>query len=500
MDEHETQGAGDGESDDGRSDEPLEAVDPTQPAVPPPFGDESATEGPATAAPGGPAPAGAGWGIPGATWSASTAPPPPIGHDAATPPPPPPPPSSPFGYGTTPPPPPVDPGEPTVPSAAWMPAPSATRAERRDRPGLRSALIGGVCGALIGALAAGGIVAAVDDNGNGNTIVEAPATNAAARPASVIQSPGDIQSILSKVSPAVVRINVTVNTGLGSDQGVGTGFVISPDGVIVTNAHVVENAESVQVQLPSGRQVSGRVVGAAPDFDLAVVKINAKNLPTVTLGDSDGLEVGDQVVAIGNALGLEGAPTVTSGIVSGLNRVLVEPGNSADPNGVDIPNTIQTDAAINPGNSGGPLVDANGNVVGINTAIANPSESNNVGFAIAITPAKRIIEALRKGEQPQVTFLGVGTQAVDSSVKSRFGLKVDQGAYVTSVSNGSGADDAGIKQGDVIVKIGNEAVNNSEDVINDVRRHAPGDAIRVTVNRNGQTKTFSVKLGTRPGA
>jgi S1-C subfamily serine protease len=514
MDEHETQGAGadDGTSDDGRSEEPLPAIDPTQPAVPPPFGDRPATEGPATAdtdgpatagpagaAPEGPAHAGAGWGSPGATWAHSTEPPPPVGHDAATPPPPPPPPSSPFGYGAAPPP--VDSGEPTVPSAAWTPAPSAPRAERRDRPALRSALIGGICGALIGALAAGGIVAAVDDNGNGNTIVEAPATNAAARPASVIQSPGDIQSILSKVSPAVVRINVTVNNGLGdSGQGVGTGFVISPDGTIVTNAHVVENAESVQVQLPSGRQVTGRVVGAAPDFDLAVVKINAKNLPTVTLGDSDGLVVGDQVVAIGNALGLEGAPTVTSGIVSGLNRVLVEPGNSTDPNGVDIPNTIQTDAAINPGNSGGPLVDANGNVVGINTAIANPSESNNVGFAIAITPAKRIIAALRKGEQPQVTFLGVGTQAVDNSVKSRFGLKVDQGAYVTSVSNGSGADDAGIKQGDVIVKIGNDAVNNSEDVINDVRRHAPGDSIRVTVDRNGQTKTFSVKLGTRPGA
>jgi S1-C subfamily serine protease len=220
----------------------------------------------------------------------------------------------------------------------------------------------------------------------------------------------------------------------------------------------------------------------------------------VNLGDSDELEVGDQVVAIGNALGLEGAPTVTSGIISGLNRVLQEPPSNSQPSGVQIPNTIQTDAAINPGNSGGPLVDASGEVVGINTAIANPSESNNVGFAIAITPAKRIIESLRKGEQPQIAFLGVGTQSVDSDVKDQFNLKVDQGAYVSSVSNGSAAADAGIREGDVITKVAGKTVTSSEDVINAVRSHAPGDTISVTVNRNGSDKTFQLTLRSRPNA
>jgi S1-C subfamily serine protease len=396
------------------------------------------------------------------------------------------------------------PGEPTIPSAAWTPAspPRPTpNGEPRERSGMRAAIVGAVVGALVGALAAGGIVAAVDDNGNTRTIVEAPATNANARPAAVIQSPGDIQAILAKVTPAVVRVNVTVNSGFGgSEQGVGTGFIIDSDGVIVTNAHVVEDADSVVVQLNNGRQVNGRVLGASSESDLAVVKIDGKNLPTVELGNSDDLEVGDQVVAIGNALGLEGAPTVTSGIISGLDRVLQEPASNGNPDGVQIPNTIQTDAAINPGNSGGPLVNANGEVVGINTAIANPSESNNVGFAIAITPAKPVIEALRKGQEPQLAFLGVGTQAVNSDVKDQFNLKVDQGAYVTSVSNDSAASDAGIKEGDVITKVAGKTVTSSEDVINAVRSHAPGDKISVTVNRNGSEQTLQVTLRARPNA
>ncbi|MDQ1519323.1 MAG: serine protease Do, partial [Actinomycetota bacterium] len=435
MDHDPSNGASDAEEEPEQAEEPLETLEPGP--TPPPFGDPTVTRRDTSGAP--------GWGTPGATWAATTQPPPPIRYDAPAPPPPPPPSFAyaPGGSG--------DPGEPTVPSSAWTPLPASAPdgGERRERSGVRSAVIGGIAGALIGALAAGGIVAAVDDNGNTRTIVEAPGTNAATRPASVIQSPGDIQSILAKVSPAVVRINVTISSsGLGgSGQGVGTGFVVSPDGVIVTNAHVVDNADSVQVQLANGKLIAARVVGASTASDLAVVKIDAKNLSTVALGDSDALQVGDQVVAIGNALGLEGAPTVTSGIVSGLNRVLVEPGTNASPNGVDIPNTIQTDAAINPGNSGGPLVDANGNVVGINTAIADPSNSNNVGFAIAISPAKRIIDSLRKGQQPELPFLGVGTTAVDAAAKSRYNLSVDQGAYVSSLSSGSGAAKAGIRQG-----------------------------------------------------
>jgi len=393
------------------------------------------------------------------------------------------------------------PEEPTIPSAAWGQLPPRADQPRRERPGMRSALIGGVVGALVGALAAGGIVAIADDDGPTRTIVESPATNANARPASVIQSPGDIQAILDKVKPAVVRINVSVDNEFGgSGQGVGTGFIVGSDGVIVTNAHVVEDADNVSVQLDNGRRVPGRVVGASAASDLAVVKIDGRNLPTIEWGDSDSLQVGDQVVAIGNALGLEGAPTVTSGIVSGLDRVLQEPPTASNPDGVAIPNTIQTDAAINPGNSGGPLVDANGHVVGINTAIANPSESNNVGFAIAITPARRVIDALRSGEEPQFAFLGVSTQAVTADVRDANNLSVDQGAYVRDVENGSAADRAGIREGDVIVEADGERVTSSEDVINAVRRNAPGDTISVTVDRDGEQQTFEVELRSRPDA
>jgi S1-C subfamily serine protease len=432
------------------------------------------------------------WGASSSTWSAShegagnggSQPYGTVGHDAAAPPPFGPPPGTAPGAGA---------GEPTIPSAAWAPVPPPGRSERRERPGLKAAFIGGIVGALVGAMAAGGIVAAVDDNGPTRTIIEQSSSNTQARPASVIQSPGDIRSILDKVEPAVVRINVTVNGGFsGTEEGVGTGFIISSDGYIVTNAHVAGDASTIQVQLQNGRVVPGKLVGASTQSDLAVVKIDGRNLPTVELGDSDSLEVGDQVVAIGNALGLEGEPTVTSGIVSGLNRVLQEPNN------VDIANTIQTDAAINPGNSGGPLVDANGRVVGINTAIANPSESNNIGFAIAISPAKSVIDALRKGQEPQVAFLGVGTEPVTSDLVQRRNLEVDQGAYVSSVSSGSAAADAGIRAGDVIVKVDGDRVTSSEDVINAVRRHTPGDTISVTVNRSGTERTFEIKLRSRP--
>jgi S1-C subfamily serine protease len=365
---------------------------------------------------------------------------------------------------------------------------------------MRSALIGGLVGALVGALAAGGIVAASHHNTT-RTVIEAPAgSDSQSRPASVIQKPGDIASILAKVRPSVVRIDVTINSNSnpfgggssGQEQGVGTGFIISSDGYIATNAHVVANATSVQVKLDGGQEVPGRVVGASTQSDLAVVKINGKNLPVAELGDSDALVVGDQVIAIGNALGLEGEPTVTSGIVSGLDRVLQEP------NGTNIPNCLQTDASINPGNSGGPLVNGAGQVIGINTAIADPSQSNNIGFAISINQAKTVITALQAGKQPQLAFLGISTETVGpGSQDVPSNLSVTQGAYVTSVASSSAAANAGIRQGDVVVRIDNQAVTSSDDVINNVRRHAPGDKISVVVNRNGTEKTFTVTLQTR---
>jgi S1-C subfamily serine protease len=222
------------------------------------------------------------------------------------------------------------------------------------------------------------------------------------------------------------------------------------------------------------------------------VKIAGKNLPVAELGDSDALEVGDQLVAIGNALGLEGEPTVTSGIVSGLDRVLQEP------NGNNIPNTIQTDASINPGNSGGPLVNSVGQVIGINTAIADPSQSNNIGFAISINEAKSVITALESGKQPQLAFLGISTETVAPGAQDiPSNLSVTQGAFVTSVQPGSAAATAGLKEGDVVVRIDKTVVTSSDDVINLVRKHAPGDKMTIVVNRNGSEKTVVVTLKAR---
>jgi S1-C subfamily serine protease len=196
-------------------------------------------------------------------------------------------------------------------------------------------------------------------------------------------------------------------------------------------------------------------------------------------------------VAIGNALGLsEGSgATVTTGIISGLDRV-VDVGNET------LFNAIQTDAAINPGNSGGPLVDSNGKVIGINTAIASPQTSNNVGFAISISSAKPIIEALRDGKQPQIAFLGVTSQPLTADSSSELG--VDQGAVVADVASDSAAGKAGIKEGDVIVEIDGAKVDSVDDVASAVRKHAPGDQIDVVIVRDGQQQTVTVTLGERP--
>ena len=180
---------------------------------------------------------------------------------------------------------------------------------------------------------------------------------------------------------------------------------------------------------------------------------------------------------------------MTTGIISGLDRV-VDVGNET------LFNAIQTDAAINPGNSGGPLVDSNGKVIGINTAIASPQTSNNVGFAISISSAKPIIDALRNGKQPQIAFLGVTSQPSRPTARARLG--VDQGAVVADVASGSGAAKAGIKQGDVIVEIDGAKVDSNDDVASTVRKHAPGDQIDVVIVRDGKQQTVTVTLGERP--
>ena len=251
------------------------------------------------------------------------------------------------------------------------------------------------------------------------------------------------------------------------------------------------------MHLADGRELEGEVLGTAPGFDLAVVEVNETDLPTVALGDSDELEVGAPVVAIGNALGRsEGSgATVTTGIVSGLDRIV-----QVDPTNPDATlfNAIQTDAAINPGNSGGPLVDSEGRVIGINTAIADPAVSNNIGFAISISSAESIIDDLRAGRDPQVPFLGVATETVTPTIAEEVG--VQQGAVITDVTPGSGAADAGIEEGDVIVELDGATIDRFEDVASEIRRHRPDDVIDLVVVRDGDEQTFSVTLSERPQA
>jgi S1-C subfamily serine protease len=358
---------------------------------------------------------------------------------------------------------------------------------------VRQALLGALVGGLVGALVAGGIFYAVDDNGSGSVtkIVQSKPATVTVRPSSQIAAPSDIAGIVAKAEPAIVA--VTTNGGPSSGNGVaGTGFVISSDGYIATNNHVVEGASTIQVQLTSGRIIDATLVGRDPSTDLAVIKANATGLPAVVLGDSNppNVQIGDSVVAIGNALALEGGLSVTNGIISGLNRQVPEQ------NGAVLVGMLQTDAAINPGNSGGPLLDAQARVIGISTAVADPGQAQNIGFAIPISKAIPVFNDLRSGRKP--AFLGVSTTDLTPSIASQLHVSVTAGAVITQVSSNTPASSAGLKPDDVIVQIGQTAIKGSADVQTAVRAHQPGDTVEVIIVRGGARQTVSAKLTQRP--
>jgi S1-C subfamily serine protease len=354
---------------------------------------------------------------------------------------------------------------------------------------------------LVGALAGGGIVAAVD-NGGATTVVHPAVRGGGA--SSVIAKPGDIHVILQKVEPGVVAIRTQAFDPRDllrrfPTSGAGTGMIISADGEVLTNKHVVpDGTQSIKVTLDGERDArDADVVGRSNATDVALVKIrNAKNLPTVKLGDSDKLAVGDDVVAIGNALALPGGPTVTAGIVSALGREL-----EAD-NGT-IGNLIQTDAAINPGNSGGPLVNAAGEVVGINTAViqsAGGEAAQNIGFAIAINTLKPEIADIRAGraKAASTAYLGVQSQTITPDIADQFGFSTDRGAIIAQVVPGSPADDAGLRRGDVITKFGDKSIDTAEQLVSAVGSDQPGDKVEVVFKRGEDERRVTVTLGTRP--
>ncbi len=266
----------------------------------------------------------------------------------------------------------------------------------------------------------------------------------------------------------------------------GSGVIISPDGTILTNAHVVKDMEKIKVTVAGKKSYTAKVVGIDPPSDIAVIKIDAKGLPTAALGDSSKLRVGEIVLAVGNPFGLN--QTVTQGIVSATGRTNVGI--------IDYEDFIQTDAPINPGNSGGPLININGDVIGITTAIASSSGGyQGIGFAIPSNSAKLISDEILKEGKVRRGLLGVNIQDLNDALAKSFGISDMNGALVSSVVPGSAADKAGIKSGDVIVKFNGKDISNSSELKNLVGTTKPGTQAKLTLHRNKKTMDVNVTIG-----
>lgn len=311
-----------------------------------------------------------------------------------------------------------------------------------------------------------------------------------------------IASVAQKVSPSVVSIvtQTAATRSHAAGEGAGTGIIVGSDGYILTNKHVIDGASTVQVTLSDGTIYDNvDVLGTDPLNDVAFLKIkDAKNLPAAQLGDSTSIQIGQRVVAIGNSLG-QYDNTVTSGIISGVGRPVSAQSGTAVENLTDL---IQTDAAINPGNSGGPLLNMQGQVIGINTAIAE--DAQGIGFSIPINATKGILKGVLAGGKVERAYLGVNYVSITSEVAKEYNLSVKKGAYVykdggTAVVSGSPADKAGLKDKDIITKVGDIEVGTQGGVASLVAEYAPGDTIQLTVLRGGQTLTLNVTLAVYNG-
>jgi len=272
-------------------------------------------------------------------------------------------------------------------------------------------------------------------------------------------------------------------------RGQGSGFIISKDGYILINNHVVGDADLIKVKLSDGREFKAKVIGTDPQSDVAVIKIDATNLPVLRLGDSDKLEVGEWVIAIGNPFGL--SQTVTVGVVSakGRSRIGIN----------DYEDFIQTDAAINPGNSGGPLVNIHGEAVGMNTAIFSRSGGYmGIGFAIPINMAKAIKDQLLKKGKVTRGWLGVVIQDIDEELAKSFGLEKTEGVLIAEVSEGSPAEKAGLKQGDIILRLNGKKVDDLGELRNKIALTAPGTKVKLEVLRENKRRTIQVTIGEQP--
>ena len=320
----------------------------------------------------------------------------------------------------------------------------------------------------------------------------------------------NVKAVLEAVQEAVVIVKVTVD----GDEGGGSGFIVTPEGRIVTNAHVVEDADRVDVRFHGGELVRAEVVAVDPTRDLAVLEVDRDGLPTVRLGSTDGVEVGDEVIAIGNALDIVGEPTVTSGIVSALNRTITLSDNTR------LVRLIQTDAATNPGNSGGPLVNAAGEVIGVNTAIAG-GFVEGIGYAISIDHARPVIEQLLEGVVQAKAYLGVSIISVEDWIARQESAEDDTpppatvepgaeapadeielppgvtyGALVVYVQPGKAAEGAGIEPGDVIVSFDDVEIRTGTELVVEILARLPGDKVTLgVIGDDGELRRVELNLG-----
>jgi Do/DeqQ family serine protease len=338
----------------------------------------------------------------------------------------------------------------------------------------------------------------------GVTLLEAP-SNA---PGTVM--PGSMSPAAKSAAPAVVSIATTqarTSHPLANDpwfrffygdreddspqMGLGSGVIVSPEGYILTNNHVVEGAQEIEVTLSDSRRTTAKVIGTDPDTDLAVLRITLDRLPVIAMGNSDTVQVGDKVLAIGNPFGV--GQTVTGGIISALGR------NQLGINTFE--NFIQTDAAINPGNSGGALVDVNGSLLGINTAIYSRSGGNmGIGFAIPVNTARQVLEGLVRNGQVTRGWIGVEPVELNSDLAETFGIKQTEGVIITGVLQNGPAFKAGLKPGDVLLAVGEKDVRNLSELLTLIAAQTPGTAVKMRIKRRNADMTLEVTPAQRPAA
>ena len=314
---------------------------------------------------------------------------------------------------------------------------------------------------------------------------------------SLAQAPDQLTTVqvVKLLTPSVVHVGTEfLRMGMFNEpvpeQGVGTGIIIDETGLILTNNHVIAGAQRITVTLNTGKGFMARVVGRDPSSDLAVLQIDAPGLSPAALGDSSALEVGEDVIAIGHALGLRGGPTVSKGVVSALGRAI----------DVDVQNTIvgliQTDASINPGNSGGPLVNNAAEVIGMNTAIIE--SGRGIGFAININDAKLVAEQLRTQGFVERAFLGITPFNLTPALANRFGIPVSEGILIQRAIPGTGAGEIGLLKGDVIVQLGDTPIRNAGELSRFLLNHSAGETLTIVYYRGTSKVTTEIVLGMRP--